>query len=359
MQPGYERSPSADWPAAAEALAAGRALLQSAAGRAIVVACDHDVDGLASAALVARAMETLGSTVELVPVGRGEHVHEETFRAQLAAREAALYVVTDMGSRAEPIGLPKPTLLIDHHDAVAFPPDAVVVSAARREPVVPTSYLAFELLRPLAAIADLSWLALLGSAADLGTSVRLGSLAEWRRQHRVKDVAESVSLLNAARRAAEHDVATALRVLRVARSPREIATGASPDLEQLRAYRAQVAAEVARFARTAPRMHGNVAVIRIRSKAQIHPLLAVRWKTRLAGRIVLVANEDFLPGRVNFVVRSTLPLDLLAWLRSLPIGPVGPDIARGHPAATGGSVTHRDFERMLRAIEDQANGLPA
>jgi predicted nucleic acid-binding Zn ribbon protein len=71
-------------------------------------------------------------------------------------------------------------------------------------------------MRTIAPIDDLSWLALLGSAADLGTSVRLGALADWRRQHRTKDVAESIALLNAARRSAEHDVATALRVLRAA-----------------------------------------------------------------------------------------------------------------------------------------------
>ena len=353
MQAVQHEPPSSEWPAAADALAAGRALLQGAAGAAIVVACDHDVDGLASAVLVARGMEGLGATVEIVPVGRGQHVHEPMFRAALAARDPALYVVTDMGSRAEPVGLPKPALLIDHHDSLAFPPDALVVSAARREPVVPTSYLAFELLRPIAAVEDLSWLALLGSAADLGTSVRLGALAHWRKQHRVKDIAESISLLNAARRSAEHDVATALRVLRAAGSPREIAGGASPDLERLRGYRAEVAAEVARLARVRPQMHGNVAVIRVRSKAQVHPLVAVRWKTRLAGKIVLVANEDFLPGRVNFVLRTTLPIDLLAWLRALPVGPVGPDFARGHPAATGGSLTHEEFERLLHALEDQ------
>jgi len=78
--------------------------------------------------------------------------------------------------------------------------------------------------------------------------------------------------------------------------------------------------------------------------------MAARWKARLAGKIVLVANEDFLPGRVNFVVRSTRKIDLLAWLRELPLGDVGPDFARGHPAATGGSLTHEAFDRLLAAL---------
>jgi hypothetical protein len=53
---------------------------------------------------------------------------------------------------------------------------------------------------------------------------------------------------------------------------------------------------------------------------------------------------------VNFCVRTTRPLDLLAWLRSLPVGAVGPDYARGHPAATGGSLTAEEFGRLLAAI---------
>jgi hypothetical protein len=100
-------------------------------------------------------------------------------------------------------------------------------------------------------------------------------------------------------------------------------------------------------------------VIRVRSAAQVHPLLAVRWKVRLAGRIVLVANDDFIPGRVNFVVRTTLPIDLLAWLRSLPLGAVGPDFARGHPAASGGSLTHEEFGRLLGAIAQHGSSASA
>jgi len=339
-----------EWPASQAALAAGRALLSSARSP-VVVACDHDVDGLASAVLLERTLERLGAAVEIVPVTRGAHVHEAGYRARLASRGAALYVVTDMGSRAEPIGLPAPTLVLDHHDADAFPPDAVVVSSARREPVAPTSYLTYEVLQPLADITDLAWLALLGSVADLGAAASFGALPGMRKQYRAKDIAETVALLNAARRSAEHDVEAALRALRAARSPREIATGSSPDVERLRALRAEVQAEVSRCARVPPRMHGEAAVIRIKSRAQVHPLVAVRWTSRLRDKVVLVANEGFLPGRVNFVVRSARGIDLLAWLRALDIGPVGPDYARGHPAATGGSLLPEEFERLLAALD--------
>lgn len=328
-------------------------MITAAAPGPVIIACDHDVDGLASAVLVSRTLERLGSSTEIIPVGRGQHVHESSYRDLLAARKPALYIVTDMGSRAAPIGLPAPALIIDHHDSDAFPPDALVVSAARRAPVVPTSYLAFELLQPLAAIDDLAWLALLGSQADLGTRAAFGSLPKWRAQHRGKDISEAIALLNAARRAGAHDVATALRVLAAAGAPHDVVSAESEDAMRLRAARSEVAKETERCARTSPQIIGNVALIRIRSKAQVHPLVAVRWRTRLAGKIVLVANEDFLPGRVNFVVRTARDLDLIAWLRSVPIGDVGEDFARGHPAATGGSLTYEQFDRLVAVLHER------
>lgn len=350
MSPAVAAAVEGDWPAPRAALDAGRALLKERASGRVIIACDHDVDGLASAVLVARAIERLGGQADVEPVNRGEHVHVASYRDRLAARAAGAYVVTDMGSRAEPIGLPAPTLLIDHHDSDAFPPDAVVVSASRRLPVVPTSYLAFELLSGLVALDDLAWLALLGTVADLGTQVDFGRVPGWRRSYRAKPVSEAVGLLNAARRSADHDVAAALAVLRAAQSPSEISDGSVPGSERLRQLRAEVAAEMARLARTPPRMHGRVALIRIRSRAQIHPLLAARWKARLAGKIVLVANDDYLPGRVNFAVRTTLPIDLIAWLKSFQLPDSGPEFARGHPAATGGSLDFRQFDALVAAM---------
>ncbi len=155
----------------------------AAADGTVVVGCDHDVDGLASGVLVARAAERLGARTKIVPVNRGEHPHVPAYRDRLASLSADAYVITDMGSRAEPIGLPAPTLLVDHHDTDVFSPDVVAVSAARRTPVAPTSYLAFELVRPLVNVDDLDWLALLGSVADLGAAANCVELPTWRARY--------------------------------------------------------------------------------------------------------------------------------------------------------------------------------
>jgi hypothetical protein len=86
------------------------------------------------------------------------------------------------------------------------------------------------------------------------------------------------------------------------------------------------------------------------SPAQIHPLVATRWTTRLAPKIVIAANDGYLPGRVNFAMRTASQTDLLAFLRGLGLGEVEGEFANGHPRATGGSVPPAEFARLLRAL---------
>ena len=85
VDPGARPVRTQDWPAATEALNAGRALIQRAAPHGVVIACDHDVDGLSSAVLVARAVERLGGAADIVPVARGEHIHVAAYRDRVAA----------------------------------------------------------------------------------------------------------------------------------------------------------------------------------------------------------------------------------------------------------------------------------
>lgn len=103
--------------------------------------------------------------------------------------------------------------------------------------------------------------------------------------------------------------------------------------------------------RTAPQMVGEqTALIRFRSPAQIHPLVATTWSRRLAPRVVLAANDDYLaPGVVNFAVRSAADRDLRALLREALPDATG-EFAHGHARATGGSLSAGDFERLLAAL---------
>jgi hypothetical protein len=121
-------------------------------------------------------------------------------------------------------------------------------------------------------------------------------------------------------------------------------------VEHLRRCRERVRQELARGTRAAPRLSGRFALVRISSPVLVHPLLGVRWAQRLPHQIVIVANDGYLPGRVTFVVRTQLDVDLVDLLRSVPLEGADVEWAFGHAKAPGGSLAPRDFERLLAGL---------
>jgi single-stranded-DNA-specific exonuclease len=80
----------------------------------------------------------------------------------------------------------------------------------------------------------------------------------------------------------------------------------------------------------------------------VHPVVAQTWARRLAPRLVVAANDGYLPGRVNFSVRGgqgSLPQLLRAALPD-----VGGEFAHGHDRASGGSLEPDAFERLLEGL---------
>lgn len=317
----------------------------------VVVAPDRDVDGLASGVLVVRALERLGAEPIVMLPGKGEHVHSPTMRARLAQLPVDALVVLDMGSRRGPIVEGLPTIVIDHHDAREVPDGALFVSGAGYEPVAPTGLITYVLLADLVDLDDVAWLAVLATIGDLGEAHPFGQqLGAIAARHKKTHFKHAVALLNAARRSASYRPELAWDVLKAASGPADIARGLVPGVDELERCRAEVKAEVDRVARVAPQVRGDVALIRITSGAQIHPLLATRWVSRLAPKIVIVANDGYIPGRVNFAVRSASKIDLLAFLRGLGLGDVEGEFANGHPRATGGSIPPHELARLLAAL---------
>jgi single-stranded DNA-specific DHH superfamily exonuclease len=351
MPIGVEPASEPDWPAPAAALDAGRRFLRTAAaaGR-VVVAADRDVDGLTAALLVARAVERLGGAATIVPPRKGENVHVASLQERLAAAAPSHLVVVDQGSRAAPILRGVPTLLVDHHQPAGFPPGAVVVSAFGHEPVAPTALLAWELVRPLTAMDDLEWLAALGTAGDLGASPPFPDMVAAIKRAGRKHVSEAVSLLNAARRDDDHAADVALTALAAARSPADVATGRVPGSDDLRRFRARVQTELGRAGFAAPRFAGQFALVRISSPAQVHPLLAARWAQRLPKHVAIVANDGYVPGRVNFAMRTRTGVNMVELLRALPLDGAEGEWGFGHPQATGGSLAPPDFDRLLALL---------
>ena len=188
-----------------------------------------------------------------------------------------------------------------------------------------------------------AWLAALGAFGDLGTAGF--SLPETAGAPRTA-VRTLAPLVNAPRRLPDGPVREALALLvehddagAVLRDPR-VATLARAREEWQAAYRAVV--------RTAPVVGDAAALLRFTTPYQVHPLVATAWSRRLAPRLVLAANEGYLPDRVNFAVRGGRG-DLRKLLReALP--EANGEFAHGHDRATGGSLPPEQFDVLVRRL---------
>lgn len=318
----------------------------------IVVFCHFDADGLSAGAVLGRALPRLGFTdVRVVHAGRTESAWSPEARERLLALRPDALVVTDLGVRHGEILPGVPTLLIDHHQPDGAPPGAAVVSGYGWEPTPTSSWLAWELLASLTDIDDLAWIAAIGAVGDLGEKAEWPVLAEVRGRHTAKWLKEAVALVNAARRASAFDVATPLALLMTVDSPRALVE--HPDAEPLHGYRAEVNAELAIARRKAPLFSADNrwALLTIRSRAQIHPLIAQQWRGRLPSHVVIAANAGYVPGMVAFSARTARgDLNLPMLLREARPGDTSGRFGHGHDQASGGQLATRDFTALLRAL---------
>jgi single-stranded-DNA-specific exonuclease len=300
----------------------GRAREALAAATTIVP--HTDADGLAAGAIALRARGLTADDALLL--GRGR----DPWTEPLPAGPPALL---DWGVRT----LAGPALIVDHHVPDADPSrDQVVLSGFGEEPETTTAALMRRLCPEQPA-----WLAAVGVSGDLGD--RGFALPECAGAPRGA-VRRLVPLVNAPRRGPDEDaVRVALALLVEHDEPRAVL--ADPRLAALETARDAWRADWERVRRTAPKVGPRAALVRFSSPYQLHPLAAQMWSRRLAPRPVLAANDDYLPGRVNFSVRGGEG-DLRAWLRA-----AGMPVVHGHPGATGGSLPPEDFAHLLTALE--------
>jgi single-stranded-DNA-specific exonuclease len=304
--------------------------------RAAILAADHvvphtDADGLAAGALALRARgEGAEAAVLLV---RGE----VPFGAGPPLPPGSVAVL-DWGLRP----LARAGAIVDHHepevdpaDAAAAPGAAVAVLSDRG---APTAALVRRLLPEQPA-----WLAAVGAVGDLGdegfTFPECAGVPKTA-------VRKLVPLINAPRRLPDGPVRTALALL--VESADAKAALADPRIAELAEARTEWRAGFDAAVRTAPVVGERAALVRFTSPYQVHPLVATTWSRRLAPRVVMAANDGYLPGRVNFAVRGGNG-DLRALLRAALPDPDG-DLGHGHPRATGGSLPPADFDRLLAGL---------
>lgn len=287
-----------------------------------------DADGLAAGAIALRARGEPAEAAVLLARGQTPFGDDPPLPPGSVA-------LLDWGIR--PVA--RSAVFVDHHAPEAEPgAGQTALSGHGEDPETTTA----ALMRRLVPEAP-AWLAAVGAVGDLGD--RGFALPECQGAPKTA-VRKLVPLVNAPRRLPAGPVREALALLVEHDDPR--AALADPRVEALRAAREEWRAGLQAVMRTAPAVGEDVAVIRFSSPYQVHPLVATTWTRRLAPRMVLAANDDYLPGRVNFAVRGGEG-DLRARLRrALP--DVGGEFAHGHPRATGGSLAPEDFERLLSGL---------
>lgn len=365
------------WPASEEALADARDFLRAMKDRRVVVAPHPSVDGLAAGALALRALQAVGARVTAQVPGKGEHAFSPTFQQRLRAAQPDAFVVLERrprpsSSHATPWEAPSPddaseskstpgrpsradgpagprssdvmddsvappglpTLIVAPQADLAGKPGTTVLSARGLEPAVSCSLLTYALVSPYVVPGSLEWLAVVGTVADLGVDAPIPFLNDALRRAGRTAVTESVALLNAARKSSRFAAPLALGVLLRAGSATDITRGNVPGVDTLHDCRMEVQREVLRCSKTPPRIASPVALLLFSSEAQVHPQVAVRWAQRLPEHLIIAANAGYLPGRVDFAVRSRSPMAL----GGLPLH------------STGGSLSREDFLRFAAGL---------
>jgi single-stranded DNA-specific DHH superfamily exonuclease len=323
--------------------------------RPIAVLGHFDADGLSAVAILVRALASQGLRAEPHLTGKGETPWNDTVRARLSATDPAALVVVDLGTRADPVLPGCPTVVIDHHLPTGTPEGAVVISGNGLDPEPTTALLAWW---AAGSPPDLLWLAalgLIGDMADEGWPELAHAQARWGKTA-LKD---ATSLVNAPRRTAAADPSPALRLLLTGDGPKAITKGTDDDARALVAAKAEVRDAVEAARKVAPRVVGDVAMIRFHSGCQIHPLIAQQWRGRLKDKIVLAANTGYRPGWVHFAARSATGRNLVDFLAEhRPDGADG-RYGNGHAQATGGALPLAQWNRFVTDLGFPEQQVPA
>lgn len=343
----------------------------------VLIVPDKDADGLSSGVILYRTLTTLGLDKSLIDVhlfSKGSTIHQPPERAAMAATAPAYIIVLDQGSIAAPSIIEDPgakSLVIDHHLSDHFPENAEVVSACHYPPVATSSLLTYEICRALDPSIGTScaYLACIGTHGDLGNTLKwdppFPDMKETFKIHTKKSINDAVSLLNAPRRTAKYDVITAWTALLQSSSPKDLLTNG-----RLQSARAEINEVVEMNTHTPPKFSpdGRVAVLRINSAAQVHPVIATRWAGYLNSKaleIVMCANSGYLPGMVNFSCRIARcarskdpPVNIIESLKTAADlstdglkDRLGESFARGHKEASGGVVPAEAFEEFMTLLK--------
>lgn len=190
-------------------------------------------------------------------------------------------------------------------------------------------------------------------------------MAATFKQHPKKTINDAVALVNAPRRSVAYNVSDAWDAVIAADSPTQITK-----TEKLHEAGFEVRHETERCTHTPPKFSADssIALLTIKSEAQIHPVIATRWSGHLKSsklEIVMCANEGYLLDKVNFSCRvakiarareGAEKVDIIKKLESIVAEDtdlrkrLGESFARGHKEASGGIVGKEEWEEFKKLM---------
>jgi single-stranded-DNA-specific exonuclease len=318
----------------------------------LVIMHDRDADGITAGVVLQKALERMGYLrVDRVMPDRDRNAWTPANRDRVQRARPELLFVLDLGSGPEQVLEGVPTCFIDHHRPEGIPEGQTLITAYGWHPIPNTSLLVWEMCDRLVNIADLGWIAAIGVISDLGEHAPFGILDRAKEKFTAKYLKEATTLINAIRRSPDADPETAASALLRYASPKELVLAeGDPDVQKMREARIEVARAMNEAKKAPPVFAGPVALVRIRSRYQVHPLIAQIWRGRLPGYYVIVANDGYLPGWVNFSARSAPGLNVLEFLQSRRIREGEGSYGHGHDQASGGSLPIERWNQLLEAM---------
>ena len=311
---------------------------------------DVDADGVCAGVVFGRVLERLNREVTLLTPDRERNAWTTENRRRIQAHNPDFLWVLDLGSRDEKVLENVPAAFVDHHRPEGVFAGDVLISGYEWEPVPNTSWMVWELGRELVDLTDSDWIAVIGTLSDLGEKAPFPLIDEAKKRYTAKWLKEATALVNAPRRASHFNPDAAVRALQTHSNPRELCESKSDDVQELIAARAEVSAEMNEAKKAAPTFAGDVALIRVNSPCQIHPLIAQIWRGRLPKYHVICANEGYIPGRINFSGRSAKGQSILDKLKSIELTPGEGYFGHGHDQASGGSLPVERWNELLEKL---------
>ena len=308
---------------------------------------DVDADGVTAGVVWQRVLERLGFAVARQMPDRERNAWTPGNRAAVAAVKPDFLWVLDLGCRDEKVLDGIPTAFLDHHRPEGVLPEDVLITGYGWPTVPNTSWMTYEIALGKTKVEDLDWIAVIGTISDLGEKAPWPLIAEAKKKYTAKWLKEATALVNAPRRAANFDPESAARALMSFDNPKALCESESPDVQTLKAARAEVSAELAEARRAAPKFAGEVALVTIHSPCQVHPLIAQTWRSRLPKYHVICANTGYLPNRVNFSARSAQDRSVLDYLKSFDLSEGEGHFGHGHDQASGGSLPPERWRELL------------